>query len=82
MKTKEEKRLMEQKMREAEQLAVKLVEQSERRCGHQSSCLSCTGVAFSLVLYSYYSAVCIIMLFVYDMIFKIRSKISPFKFKF
>lgn len=31
MKTKEEKRLMEQKMREAEQLAVKLVEQSERR---------------------------------------------------
>lgn len=32
MKTKEEKRLMEQKMREAEQLAVKLVEQSERRC--------------------------------------------------
>ncbi|XP_039474085.1 neurofibromin 2b (merlin) [Oreochromis aureus] len=29
--TKEEKRLMEQKMREAEQLAVKLVEQSERR---------------------------------------------------
>jgi hypothetical protein len=31
MKTKEEKRMMEQKMREAEQLAVKLVEQSERR---------------------------------------------------
>ncbi len=31
LKTKEEKRLMEQKMREAEQLAVKLVEQSERR---------------------------------------------------
>lgn len=31
LKTKEEHRLMEQKMREAEQLAVKLVEQSERR---------------------------------------------------
>lgn len=31
IKTKEEHRLMEQKMREAEQLAVKLVEQSERR---------------------------------------------------
>lgn len=38
MKTKEEKRLMEQKMREAEQLAVKLVEQSERRSAGASLC--------------------------------------------
>lgn len=39
IKTKEEHRLMEQKMREAEQLAVKLVEQSERRfTSEKSSC--------------------------------------------
>lgn len=46
MKTKEEKRLMEQKMREAEQLAVKLVEQSERR-----SEITLTNVTFVLVNY-------------------------------
>lgn len=46
MKTKEEKRLMEQKMREAEQLAVKLVEQSERR-----SEITPTNVTFVLVNY-------------------------------
>lgn len=46
MKTKEEKRLMEQKMREAEQLAVKLVEQSERRSG-----IILTSVGFVLVNY-------------------------------
>lgn len=46
MKTKEEKRLMEQKMREAEQLAVKLVEQSERR-----SEITPTNVTFVLVHY-------------------------------
>lgn len=31
LKTKEEKRLMEQKMREAELIAVKLVKESDRR---------------------------------------------------
>lgn len=49
MKTKEEKRLMEQKMREAEQLAVKLVEQSERRS------LDLITSVFSKIHLSYFS---------------------------
>ncbi len=51
MKTKEEKRLMEQKMREAEQLAVKLVEQSERRSGN-----TLTSVTFVLLISNSLSA--------------------------
>lgn len=43
LKTKEEKRLMEQKMREAELIAVKLVKESDRRLV-MWSCVVCSGM--------------------------------------